>query len=96
MEEKTIFEYRADHEDDGYHYVLSHGDRRIEIKSTVPLAGFASKRHHARWAKRFHLMGHHKGRSPRAVRKTLDTIEGMYRDIYGNESSDPEIVNSRS
>jgi hypothetical protein len=89
MEEKVIFEYRAERNEDGYHYVMRRADQRLEIKSTLPLERFAEG-HPARWAKRLHRMGHHAGRSRRAVRKTLDTFERMYRDIYGDEASSVE------
>ena len=92
MEEKVIFEYRAEREENGYHYILSRGGRRMEIKSTVPLDGFACEGHHARWARRLRHASRHGGMPRRAMRKTLDTFEQIYRDIYGNQASSPEEV----
>lgn len=93
MAEKIIFEYRAEQQADGYHYTLSRDGQRIEIKSTLPLKGFAGRERRARWARRFHRhMGRCQQKSRQAVRKTLDAFEGMYQDIYGGAATGQETA----
>ncbi len=94
MAEKVLFEYRAEKERDGYHYILRRGDQSMEIKSTLPIREFASKRQHGGCARHLHHQDHHAVRSRRAVRKTLDAFEQMYREIYGNEATSQDQLRS--
>jgi hypothetical protein len=89
MAEKVLFEYRAECEESGYRYEFRQGSRHVEIKSSTPLEGFTCMRPSAFWAKHARRAFRHGGAPRRAARKTLDSLERMYQDIYGKETGDP-------
>jgi hypothetical protein len=90
MAEKVLFEYRAEQEDDGYHYEFRRGDQHVEIKSSMPLTGlggFGCRGRGAFWGMHGRKGWRH-GMPRRAARRTLDALEQIYRDVYGEASTE--------
>ncbi len=84
MAEKVLFEYRVERAEGGYRYEFRRGEKQMKFKSSVPLDELTCHRHRLRFLT--HRPGYHVIRPRRAARKMLDTLEQVYRDIYGNNS----------
>jgi hypothetical protein len=92
MAEKVIFEFKANYEKDGIRYQIKQGEETHiysskKISRCVPLVFFPHPKSFSRMHKRFL---HH---SKKHVRETLNTLENMYAEFYGNEKANPENNN---
>jgi len=91
MSEKVIFEFRARHETDGYHYEVHSDEPHFQNTGSPnfsPFCGmppFAHLTHCAPWAKGHRRFRKFKGKAGKRMHQALDSLEQIYQDLYKPE-----------
>lgn len=86
MGEKVLFEFRVGREGGGYRFEFRRPGWRRAVKSRISFRGIACRPRGAFWAGCLRWMGRSSDQPYPGARKTLDALERMYRDVYGEES----------
>ena len=85
MSEKVIFEFRARRAEDGVHYEVRH-DAQESFRAIHPGRWMKGPPHLLR-AGLHKRLRHGKRFAQRHMRQTLDSLESLYTDLYGEETN---------
>jgi hypothetical protein len=86
MNEKVLFEYRVEENENGYTYVVKHDKEAFPFRFPFR-AGRSSSSFKARMAKQFRR---YRRFSKQQMRRGLKIYERMYKDLYGSLEEEQE------